>query len=875
MKSAEEEAYGYTPNVSLSIPLGNPCLPSQYHSLQSSPIISVAEPHGYNAQDDMRAAGYYSASRPSGAPALESPRIEITAYGQFPEEEVEESNLPVAKRLNSIVTLTLPGGDSYRDPSCLSPASSVSSRSCHSDASSYESSFSYNYDNSPQNSPWQSPSVSPKGSALTLPGDGCVSGCSPRHSPSSSPRASVTDDTWMGQRGSRPNSPCGAKRKYSFNGSGASHKHYPYSPNISPGRSPHASPRLSITEETWLPNTNQYTNSAILAAINALTTDGVVDLVEGIPLKARKTSSEHSATVGMKVEPEGEERRGEPCQEDHPSNRPPLKKEGCSGVFLDVPQHPYSWSKPKQHVSPSLPALDWQLPSSSGPYSLQIDVQPKSHHRAHYETEGSRGAVKALAGGHPVVQLHGYVESEPLTLQLFIGTADDRLLRPHAFYQVHRITGKTVSTPSHEALHNNNTKILEIPLLPENNMRAVIDCAGILKLRNSDIELRKGETDIGRKNTRVRMVFRAHINQPTGRTVSLQVSSNPIECSQRSAQELPLVDKRSLETCPAHGGERMNIDGHNFQHDSKVVFVEKAQDGHHLWETEAKVDRDASKPTSLLIEIPPYRSQRLSAPVHVNFYVCNGKRKRSQYQRFTYVPASAPTIKMEPRDDFDAPPLCGQRGLSLQAKPYFPPQVMTQMMTSDLGPCSVGGSYSVSVDGKPSPVPASSSPSTSPELHDLSPPPFSKLPPGAPQAHHPMSHVSIIRETPGRYPPPGFYPPSSSSSSSSPPTSQPSTPTDGPFSPAVCVTPVQTGSGDASPGAQHPPKVAPRGRGSLQEDGSPPALAVSIKQEPQELDQMYLDDDAQEVKARSNRGEEVSQFSLGRERRAWQRSGAL
>lgn len=69
-------------------------------------------------------------------------------------------------------------------------------------------------------------------------------------------------------------------------------------------------------------------------------------------------------------------------------------------------------------------------------------------------------------------QLHGYMESEPLTLQLFIGTADDRLLRPHAFYQVHRITGKTVSTPSHEALHN-NTKVLEIPLLPENNMRAM------------------------------------------------------------------------------------------------------------------------------------------------------------------------------------------------------------------------------------------------------------------------------------------------------------------------------------------------------------------------------------------------------------------
>lgn len=70
------------------------------------------------------------------------------------------------------------------------------------------------------------------------------------------------------------------------------------------------------------------------------------------------------------------------------------------------------------------------------------------------------------------LQLQGYMESEPLTLQLFIGTADDRLLRPHAFYQVHRITGKTVSTPSHETLQS-NTKVLEIPLLPENKMRAM------------------------------------------------------------------------------------------------------------------------------------------------------------------------------------------------------------------------------------------------------------------------------------------------------------------------------------------------------------------------------------------------------------------
>ncbi|KAM9512264.1 nuclear factor of activated T-cells, cytoplasmic 1-like isoform 3-T3 [Salvelinus alpinus] len=663
MKSAEEDAYSYTPNVSLSLPLGmgNPCLATQYHTLQSSPIISVSSCHqtGYGLHDHNNqnpAQGYYMSHglRPNGAPALESPRIEITAYHQYPEEEVEESSsmdhiVHHKRGLNSIVTLTLPNADGYRDPSCLSPASSLSSRSCNSDASSYESGF-YNYDNSSQNSPWQSPCVSPKSSSSLLSCPHAPLGppsTSPRHSPSTSPLIGAqAEEGWVGQGpcgSSRPNSPaCSGgggsvgvgKRKYSFNGT--TYRQPTYSPNQSSTPSPRGSPRVSVTDDSWLANTNQYTNSAIVAAINALTTDGLVDMGEGVPVKARKTNLDHSPTMSLKTEPGGEEMGpgSELLQEDHIS-RLPFKKESYCGGFLDVPQHPYSWSKPKPYLS-SLPALDWQLPSCSGPYSLQIEMQPKSHHRAHYETEGSRGAVKAPSGGHPVVQLYGYMESEPLTLQLFIGTADDRLLRPHAFYQVHRITGKTVSTASHEALQS-NTKVLEIPLLPENNMRAIIDCAGILKLRNSDIELRKGETDIGRKNTRVRMVFRVHINQPNGRTISLQASSNPIECSQRSAQELPLIEKQSLDSYPATGGKKILLSGHNFLPDSKVVFVEKAQDGHHLWETEAKVDKDSFKSTALVVEIPPYRNQRISSPVQVNFYVCNGKRKRSQYQRFTYL----------------------------------------------------------------------------------------------------------------------------------------------------------------------------------------------------------------------------------------------
>ncbi|XP_017268586.1 nuclear factor of activated T-cells, cytoplasmic 1 [Kryptolebias marmoratus] len=883
MKSAEEDAYNYTPNVSLSLPLGmgNPCLPTQYHTLQSSPVISVSSCHqtGYGLQNDNHSvSGYYlpQGLRPNGAPALESPRIEITAYSQYPENEVEEGSGEdhiIKRGVNSIVTLTLPNADGYRDPSCLSPASSVSSRSCNSDASSYESGF-YNYDNSPQNSPWQSPCVSPRGTSSLLSCPHAVGPAtgSPHHSPSTSPQiGAVAEEGWPAQpRGSRPNSPsCGGggggntggmgKRKYSFNGS--SYHQTSCSPNQSLTPSPHGSPRVSVTDENWLANTNQYTNSAIVAAINALTTDGVVDMGEGIPIKTRKTMLDPTPSMSLKVEPGGDELGpdGELCHEDYPS-RLGLKKENYGGGFLDVPQHPYSWHKPKPYLSPSLPALDWQLPSCSGPYNLQIEVQPKSHHRAHYETEGSRGAVKALSGGHPVVQLYGYMESEPLTLQLFIGTADDRLLRPHAFYQVHRITGKTVSTASHEVMQS-NTKILEIPLLPENNMRAIIDCAGILKLRNSDIELRKGETDIGRKNTRVRLVFRVHINQPNGRTVSLQVASNPIECSQRSAQELPLVEKQSVTSYPTTGGKMMLLTGLNFLPESKVVFVEKAQDGHHLWETEAKVDKDSVKSGTLVVEIPPYRNQRISSSVQVNFYVCNGKRKRSQYQRFTYLPPNVPIIKTEPNDEYDS---LGPVGLSMHSKPFYgQPRLTPIMPVTEPDSCLVGG-YPPCPPLHAAMPP--SSPSSSPTLHDLSPVAYSKClpnspthtaPPGTvvhpiqetaccPSLAHPSSpdHSSSLGMLHSQGSPNHLNSPGSqgyhhsiyaNSSSSSSPVSHPSTPVGPVESPFVQAYSPSQAAGSSAPAGGSPPTLLP-------EDVSPPSMAITVKQEPQELDQMYLDD---------------------------------
>lgn len=73
-----------------------------------------------------------------------------------------------------------------------------------------------------------------------------------------------------------------------------------------------------------------------------------------------------------------------------------------------------------------------------------------------------------------------------------------------------------------------------------------IDCAGILKLRNADIELKKGETDIGRKNTRVRVVFRVAIPQPDGQILWLQTASIPVECCESRKQEacVPLKHAR-------------------------------------------------------------------------------------------------------------------------------------------------------------------------------------------------------------------------------------------------------------------------------------------------------------------------------------------
>lgn len=58
-----------------------------------------------------------------------------------------------------------------------------------------------------------------------------------------------------------------------------------------------------------------------------------------------------------------------------------------------------------------------------------------------------------------------------------------------------------------------------------------VDCVGILKLRNADVEARIGVAGSKKKSTRARLAFRVNIPRPDGSVLSLQALSSPILCS--------------------------------------------------------------------------------------------------------------------------------------------------------------------------------------------------------------------------------------------------------------------------------------------------------------------------------------------------------
>ncbi|KAG7518501.1 nuclear factor of activated T-cells, cytoplasmic 3 isoform X1 [Solea senegalensis] len=423
-----------------SIGLPRHGMQSHSHIINTSPRLQShkpgCDPPGYGAQDSKYGSSPLLPSAPVEAPkAFECPSIQITSISPSCQQEIDPSEEDLqangpdgdyhGDRPLSRDHLYLRLDHSYRESSLSpSPCSSLSSRSWFSDASSCES-FSHVYDDVDSElneaaarftlgSPLASPScASPQTGGGVLEeqphwqhhhqafGQHSHSvSFSPRQSPCHSPRTSVTDENWLSPRppsrpSSRPTSPCGKRRHSSadicYPGS--------LSPHHSPSPTPGPSPRGSVTEDTWAGSP-----SVGMSPFQCFPSEA------DIPSKTRKTSQDRTTVQSGKGELGLDDQGNMSPNLDSPTDEAlhSLKKDGLGEQFLSVPSH-FSWNKPKPGHTPifrtsSLPPLDWPLPNQFGQYELKIEVQPKAHHRAHYETEGSRGAIKAASGGHPVVK---------------------------------------------------------------------------------------------------------------------------------------------------------------------------------------------------------------------------------------------------------------------------------------------------------------------------------------------------------------------------------------------------------------------------------------------------------------------------------------
>ncbi|EEB15376.1 conserved hypothetical protein [Pediculus humanus corporis] len=280
--------------------------------------------------------------------------------------------------------------------------------------------------------------------------------------------------------------------------------------------------------------------------------------------------------------------------------------------------------------------------SRDGKTQLIIVCQPEQQHRARYQTEGSRGAVKDRTGnGFPVVKLAGY--NKPTTLQIFIGTDVGRVT-PHMFYQACRVSGKN-STPCVERKID-GTVVIEVDLDPSKDMVITCDCVGILKERNVDVEHRFPDqtgTRNKKKSTRCRMVFRTTITNTEGLTEVLQVCSQPIVCTQPPG--VPEICKKSLTSCPVTGGAELFILGKNFLKDTKVIFQQA--EVHPPWEETVLPDKEFLQQTHLICVVPPYRTPDIMDPVTVKIFITSSG-KASDPHTFIYLPAGSPIVPCNP-----------------------------------------------------------------------------------------------------------------------------------------------------------------------------------------------------------------------------------
>ncbi|XP_048382553.2 nuclear factor of activated T-cells, cytoplasmic 4-like, partial [Stegostoma tigrinum] len=248
-----------------------------------------------------------------------------------------------------------------------------------------------------------------------------ASSCSASSPSPSSPSPLADDPLRLSPRGpgsgppSRPTSPCGKRRHSGFEAY-SYHQEQPYYQqrgHPSPGRSPSPSRRGSLAAiDDEAPASREGPPSPLLLLHHLLLPPPPASAYQrgaSVPVKARRTSQAQRVAPLRQGEGEGEPGGAPYAGTEALAQLQALKKDAGSMEYLTVPS-PFVWTKARTaghspvFRSSALPPLDWPLPSQYEQLELKMEVQPRTHHRAHYETEGSRGAVKAAAGGHPVVK---------------------------------------------------------------------------------------------------------------------------------------------------------------------------------------------------------------------------------------------------------------------------------------------------------------------------------------------------------------------------------------------------------------------------------------------------------------------------------------
>lgn len=270
---------------------------------------------------------------------------------------------------------------------------------------------------------------------------------------------------------------------------------------------------------------------------------------------------------------------------------------------------------------------------------LVILEQPSRQHRARYESEGSRGAVKdATQDGSPKIQLLGYNES---SVDVYIFVCNDKgSPKPHLYFSACKIASRT-STPCDECeltIEGIRTRAIKITLYPKDNMIGTVDCVGILKMRNADVE-NKYKQQLNKNMTRkknnsiVRMAFRATIPEFSGDESfrkHIEVLSTTIQCSQPEGQ--PEILDLSTNHGSPEGDEKLILIGKNLNKNCEILFSAES------WTAAARANSEfPSSKDHLVVWTPRYVDTQIQYDVQVEVRIKHGGKLLEPYSKpFTY-----------------------------------------------------------------------------------------------------------------------------------------------------------------------------------------------------------------------------------------------